>query len=504
MRSIPLLLTLLCFKALAMILLVIYGAIDLVPDEVQYWTWAKALDFGYYSKPPGIAYQMALSTKLLGDTELGIRAGALVVAFLLPLLVYAIGKRCDLSDKGAFWAAIAMASCPIGMLASLLATTDSGFLLCWTVALLIVTSSLKQDKALPPLRLGVVVFCGALFKWPMYWFWAVVFLGAIFFPKWRSKNLIFAVLISLFAFLPSVIWNIQHDWATFRHVGSTLLVPEGTRKAGNPLEFFAAQIGLLTPIFFVLWLVALFRIWKRREHLSNALLFCSVSSAVIVIVHIGIACTKKMQGNWCVWAYPAAMIPIGWMAEEMTKRTWHKVAATLSVLILVVAFSLPTLQQRGSLLWLPHKSNPWRHALGWSALPEALKKAGWRADQDFLFADRYQTASLMSLYNSQKERGYFFNLSEQRRNQFSYWGQMKEERLGKTGYFVWIENSDRIPLGEDAVAKRYQKNLEPYFSDVTVVGTYPLWQVGNRVDKIAILLRCDGYNGLQPDRVERY
>ena len=29
---------------------------DLVLDEAQYWTWSRALDFGYFSKPPMIAW----------------------------------------------------------------------------------------------------------------------------------------------------------------------------------------------------------------------------------------------------------------------------------------------------------------------------------------------------------------------------------------------------------------------------------------------------------------
>src|SRR5215510_533453 len=32
---------------------------DLVLDEAQYWTWSRALDFGYFSKPPMIAWVIA-------------------------------------------------------------------------------------------------------------------------------------------------------------------------------------------------------------------------------------------------------------------------------------------------------------------------------------------------------------------------------------------------------------------------------------------------------------
>jgi hypothetical protein len=39
----------------------------LYPDEAQYWFWAKHLAFGYYSKPPLVAWLIALTTALFGN-----------------------------------------------------------------------------------------------------------------------------------------------------------------------------------------------------------------------------------------------------------------------------------------------------------------------------------------------------------------------------------------------------------------------------------------------------
>ena len=35
-----------------------FHALDLYPDEAQYWTWSRDLAFGYFSKPPVIAWLM--------------------------------------------------------------------------------------------------------------------------------------------------------------------------------------------------------------------------------------------------------------------------------------------------------------------------------------------------------------------------------------------------------------------------------------------------------------
>src|ERR1700739_722054 len=49
---------------------------DLFPDEAQYWIWSQQLALGYYSKPPLVAWLIALTTGVLGDSEFAVRLAA--------------------------------------------------------------------------------------------------------------------------------------------------------------------------------------------------------------------------------------------------------------------------------------------------------------------------------------------------------------------------------------------------------------------------------------------
>src|ERR1051325_5649220 len=49
---------------------------DLYPDEAQYWFWAQYPALGYYSKPPLVAWVIALTTALFGDSEFAVRLAA--------------------------------------------------------------------------------------------------------------------------------------------------------------------------------------------------------------------------------------------------------------------------------------------------------------------------------------------------------------------------------------------------------------------------------------------
>src|ERR1700730_5071179 len=121
-----LLFLLLTFKAFVMVGLILYAGIGLGPDEAQYWTWSQALDWGYYSKPPAIAWEIWLGTRLFGNTELGVRIGAVFLSFATSIAVYLLAKACSLKSETAFWAGIAMAFSPLGIMGSFLAITDGG------------------------------------------------------------------------------------------------------------------------------------------------------------------------------------------------------------------------------------------------------------------------------------------------------------------------------------------------------------------------------------------
>jgi 4-amino-4-deoxy-L-arabinose transferase-like glycosyltransferase len=43
--------------------------LELYPDEAQYWLWSRTLDFGYYSKPPVIAWAIWATTAIGGGLE---------------------------------------------------------------------------------------------------------------------------------------------------------------------------------------------------------------------------------------------------------------------------------------------------------------------------------------------------------------------------------------------------------------------------------------------------
>ena len=56
-------------------------------DEAQYWTWSLNIDWGYYSKPPLLAWLIGLSTKTCGISELCLRMSSPILYSLSTIFI---------------------------------------------------------------------------------------------------------------------------------------------------------------------------------------------------------------------------------------------------------------------------------------------------------------------------------------------------------------------------------------------------------------------------------
>ncbi len=503
------LLLLLAAKAFILIAIIVYAGIELGPDEAQYWTWSQALDWGYYSKPPGIAWQIWLGTQLFGQTEGGVRSLTVLLAFFQAWAIYQVALKAGLLPRTAFWCGLFMALSPLGILGSFFAITDVGFLLCWTGACLSVVSALHQKQEPHPFIIGGWVMAGALFKWPIYFFWIFFCLGRYwYFPQQKRSSILGGILLSLVGLLPSVWWNWSHDWATFRHVLATLQGGSGQRSTGNLVEFLGSQAMLLSPVLFILLMCGLWQWLCQKKHLTPALYFCGFVTLVSLGCAVFLSCFQKIQGNWIILAYPTGLVILGWdsFQNSSLRAWWAKMGVGLSVILTSLFFFFPSFYTVPNLVsYTPsYRFNPFKHNLGWTMLQNALTSQGYDPHKHFLVSDKYQTTSILSFYGEGQRRAYFLNLQGARHNQFSYWPSLQEEQQEKTGYFVWIENMPHLERHWQAKFNFYQSELQHYFEEVEFLELAPLVYEGPSIAKGALIFRCHRCKNFYPAHSQLY
>lgn len=477
-------------KGLFLVLLALFFPLALAPDEAQYWTWSKALDLGYFSKPAGIGYQIACTTFLFGDTVLGVRIGAMVWGACTTYLIYYQAIKLNFSQKHAFWAAALFALSPIGFYLSFAATTDGPAIFWMLVALVAMLGIIEGKNREVPL--GLAIATAVFFKWSAFLFWPLYLIALFFVQELRNKRILLAFLLSLLGFVPSLIWNVSHEFATFLHVKGNLFSSVG-KKSGNFFDFFGAQIALFSPIpFFFLFFI---RKFTNKEKAMILPFLCCFFFLVLLAIW------KKMQPNWALFS----LVPLFILAAKnisYAKKPERIILSSLlfSVSTILASLTIFYLQDRG-VVPISFRYNAFRQNAGNEKLKKLLQEAGYTSDM-FLFSDKYQNASLLSFYGPEKKRAYYFPLSKTRKNQFSFWPQMQEEEIGASGYFLVLENQRQENLGW--IEMHYKELLTPYFSQVSLQKIEPLFSSKNEGVRFALLFYCDHYLGGAPKQEESY
>ena len=333
---------------------VIYaGVIDLRTDEAYYWTWSKENVLSFLDHPPMIAWFIRFGTAIFGDTNFGVRFAG-VLAMLVTQLLLADMVRRVTHDVRAVVIAVLMPEAALyyGLLMAKVAPDVA--LIPFAVAMVWALVRLNESgEARWWLAAGLFAGLALLSK-----FTVVMLLPAVaafmLVPDWRRRWLLSpypwaAALIAVVVFLPVLIWNAQHDWASFRFqlVRATATNELSLRTFG---DFVGLQFGL---VGFILLPVALsgaaLTMWRGYRR-GNAV---AILLSTCVIVPFGYffwkSLTLRVGDTWPMFMWPvgfaAAAINIAMLPREgfpawMIKSTiaWAKAAIVSGIVFVVLVF----------------------------------------------------------------------------------------------------------------------------------------------------------------------
>ena len=344
--------------------------ITLYVDEAQYWTWAENLDWGYYSKPPGIAALIWVSTRLFGDGLLGVKALAMGCYPLAAAACWAIAAR--LYDRRtAFWSALAVLTLPIFSWLGLFVSTDALLTLCWTLALWAWLRALDTDRWSDWLLVGAVCGLGLLSKYTMAAFLGAAFLHLLAFhrPRLGSAKPWAAAALALALLGPNLAWNVAHDFPTLKHTADITLQKHA---AGGPAalgEFWAAQWLSFGPVLgsVFVWLLLRTRTSWREPNTRLLLWFALPLWAVVSLQ----AARSGANANWAAPAFaPAAIAAVAWLLAR-GRQGLLVAGIALNLLLVGIAYHWPAIIAAVDLK-NPAKMNPYARAMGWDELGRQL------------------------------------------------------------------------------------------------------------------------------------
>lgn len=286
--------------------------IGLGVDEAQYWAWAQTFDWGYYTKPPMIAWVIGATTAIFGDAEWAVRLGAPLAHAVAATAIYLLGRSAYGAWPG-FWAALGWLMLPGVFFSSSLISTDAVLLPLWSVALFASWRLMNTRAMVWAIIMGVFLGLGVLAKYAMLYFVVCTALAAWWLEPMRQALAkgrgVVAGLIAAAIVTPNLVWNAQNGFATVRHTGSNAsLNLDDMFHLDELFEFIGGQGAIFGPVLFfaVLWLV--WRALRRGDTLpqEDKFLFAYMLPPFVFISLI--AFVSRANANWAAVAYPAIIV----------------------------------------------------------------------------------------------------------------------------------------------------------------------------------------------------
>ncbi len=304
---------------------------ELFFDEAQYWFWAQDLDFGYFSKPPLLAWIIAGTTGICGsDSGFCVRLAAPLMHGATAVFIYLSAYRL-FDARTAFWAALLYATIPAVSLSSTIISTDVPLLLMWSIALHAYVRLWQDHDWKSALILGLAIGLGLNAKYAMAYFLGCALIHAMIeqqnlTPPRRSLFWV-ALLIAVAMLVPNILWNLNNGFVTLAHTGDNIGwtgIRFNWRGIG---EFFGSQFGVFGPILFAMFLATIIRMLGdsiSREH--RMLLAFSFPVFFLILFQ---ALMSKAYANWAATTYIAASILV---AEILVNRvSWNWMRATIAI-----------------------------------------------------------------------------------------------------------------------------------------------------------------------------
>jgi hypothetical protein len=162
---------------------------------------------------------------------------------------------------------------------------------------------------------------------------------------WRPGFWLMCVIAGVCC-LPILIWNMQHDWVTVRHLlglsGLHDVGEEGSIHWLGPLTFLAGQCALLLVYWFAAWLLAMMAHQPFAESNPHLRYLWFLSAPMFLVF---LALSPKTGGgelNWPVTAYLSGIVlAAGWLSRRLNSpvlcyRRFHIWALTVWCLVGIV------------------------------------------------------------------------------------------------------------------------------------------------------------------------
>lgn len=446
--------------------------IGLIDDEAYHWSWVQDLQLSYFDHPGMIAWLEAITTKIFGDTVLGVRLPGFLCFTGVVVLMYQLTK--DLfDDAAAIFVGLILLWSPFWGFGGYVASPEPPFMLCWVAAAWVFWQGVREDDKRWSVKktwlwLGVLMGLGLNSKFIIALLAPGFGLYLLMTPH-RRKDLLtpwpwVGFLIATVMCSPIFLWNHLHDWPGFKYQFSTRHSTTQGIDFSRWLVFLAAQLLFYTPFLFALLVLTFITSFLRIKEARWRFLFCLTVPSFAVFYPqplfaeykphwSGAACTLLLMGAGAIWSQGLI-----WGQREIVKvhsrvYKWGLLAFFVPMAFITYApFAYPWLPKAYKFLnpqgtWKT-TYDPSNEFTGWEELGQFVNRRQREIHAEsgrkpFLAAQRYETTAQTTWGTRQKVYMLNFTVSQ-------YTAMQTPEEMnnlkGQDAIFISTEKYEENPM----------------------------------------------------------
>lgn len=252
------------------------GFTELANDEAYYHMFAERLAWGYFDHPPVTALLVWAGERLFGG-ELGVRFFFTVLQPLYLWILWRLIRPADAGRRDAALFVVVSAATLMLQLYGFIAVPDGP--LMFTTALCLLTFKwFSENRRRAWLWMGIAM---ALMAYSKYHGALVVLFALAANPRQLLRPVLYSSgAVALLLLVPHLVWQYEHDWASFAY---HLSGRNSVFRPGYVVEFLANVLVVFNPFFVPLYVQA-WRKVKPQTPVGRALKFLPVAFIVFFML----------------------------------------------------------------------------------------------------------------------------------------------------------------------------------------------------------------------------
>ena len=384
-----------------------FSPLEVQGDEAQYWYWSTYFDWGYYSKPPLVAWIIGIFTSTFGNSIFILKIPSLLAHFLTSFVLFNLSKAFNRNTEESLWLSITYLLFFAVSLSSNIISTDPFLLLFWSSSLLFFKICLNKKSIKNIILTSIFVALGFYAKYAMIYFFLSSIILILFTDN--KKELVKSILIISFFVLilisPHLYWVYSTNWVTFIHTGDNFNWNASLYNFEQLINFIVSQFFISTPIILFIFIKQFAKTKKFIQSYSFEIAF----SLPILVLITAQSFISRANANWSSVAFiGVTMIAVNILYKNYKKIFLLNTALGLVVLILISVFIIN-----------PPNISPFNKLMGMEDAAKEIQFLDESLNSDYIvFDDRMNIAKFLYYLPSKNKKLKYLSYGDHPGNHF--------------------------------------------------------------------------------------